>query len=71
MKMALRPKAVRGKGIGEDGPAYHLLPPHMRYGMSPGLGGMGMGMGGAPGLGGAYAAGMGLGGAGAGMGNVS
>lgn len=37
-------KAVRGKGIGEDGPAYHLLPPHMRYGMSPGLGGMGMGM---------------------------
>ncbi|RDX56344.1 hypothetical protein OH76DRAFT_1451494 [Lentinus brumalis] len=37
-------KAVRGKGIGEDGPAYHLLPPHMRYGMSPGMGGMGMGM---------------------------
>ncbi|RPD66535.1 hypothetical protein L227DRAFT_492317 [Lentinus tigrinus ALCF2SS1-6] len=29
-------KAVRGKGIGEDGPAYHLLPPHMRYGMNPG-----------------------------------
>ncbi|KAI0362551.1 hypothetical protein OH77DRAFT_1416824 [Trametes cingulata] len=29
-------KAVRGKGI-EDGPAYHLLPPHMRYGMGPGM----------------------------------
>ncbi|KAI0373060.1 mitochondrial distribution and morphology protein 12 [Pilatotrama ljubarskyi] len=29
-------KAVRGKGI-EDGPAYHLFPPHMRYGMAPGM----------------------------------
>ncbi|KAH9900950.1 hypothetical protein C8Q73DRAFT_225074 [Cubamyces lactineus] len=29
-------KAVRGKGI-EDGPAYHLLPPHMRYGVGPGM----------------------------------
>ncbi|KAI0723844.1 hypothetical protein C8T65DRAFT_627609 [Cerioporus squamosus] len=37
-------KAARGKGLGEDGPAYHLLPPHMRYGMNPGMGGMGMGM---------------------------
>ncbi|KAI0748448.1 hypothetical protein C8Q80DRAFT_1103142 [Daedaleopsis nitida] len=37
-------KAVRGKGIGEDGPAYHLLPPHMRYGMGPGVGGTAMGM---------------------------
>ncbi len=37
-------KAVRGKGVGEEGPAYHLLPPHMRYGMSPGVGGVGMGM---------------------------
>lgn len=34
-------KAVRGKGI-EDGPAYHHLPPHMRYGMGPGMGGMDM-----------------------------
>lgn len=25
-------KAVRGKGLAEDLPAYHLLPPHMRYG---------------------------------------
>ncbi|OCH93843.1 mitochondrial distribution and morphology protein 12 [Obba rivulosa] len=25
-------KATRGKSVGEDGPAYHLLPPHMRYG---------------------------------------
>ncbi|OBZ65774.1 Mitochondrial distribution and morphology protein 12 [Grifola frondosa] len=31
-------KAVRGKGLGEDGPAYHLLPPHMRYSRGPGLG---------------------------------
>ncbi|KAI1788413.1 hypothetical protein LXA43DRAFT_894768 [Ganoderma leucocontextum] len=37
-------KAVRGKGVGEEGPAYHLLPPHMRYGVGPGIGGMGMGM---------------------------
>ncbi|TBU35576.1 hypothetical protein BD311DRAFT_647783 [Dichomitus squalens] len=37
-------KAARGKGVGEDGPAYHLLPPHVRYGMGPGMGGMGMGM---------------------------
>lgn len=37
-------KAVRGKGVGEEGPAYHLLPPHMRYGMGPGIGGMGMDM---------------------------
>ncbi|KAI0672810.1 mitochondrial distribution and morphology protein 12 [Trametes maxima] len=29
-------KAVRGKGF-EDGPAYHHLPPHMRYGMGPGM----------------------------------
>ncbi|KAI1783641.1 mannosyl oligosaccharide glucosidase-domain-containing protein [Ganoderma leucocontextum] len=28
-----------------EGPAYHLLPPHMRYGMGPGIGGMGMGIG--------------------------
>ncbi|KAI0780525.1 hypothetical protein BD413DRAFT_682031 [Trametes elegans] len=28
-------KAVRGKGV-EDGPAYHLLPPHVRYGMGVG-----------------------------------
>ena len=34
-------KAVRGKGVGEEGPAYHLLPPHVRY---TGMGGMGMGM---------------------------
>ncbi|KAL1944773.1 hypothetical protein VTO73DRAFT_3203 [Trametes versicolor] len=34
-------KAVRGKGV-EDGPAYHLLPPHMRYGIGPGMGGMDM-----------------------------
>lgn len=25
-------KAVRGKGLPQDVPAYHLLPPHMRYG---------------------------------------
>jgi len=25
-------RAVRGKGLPEDVPAYHLLPPHMRYG---------------------------------------
>ncbi|CCL99629.1 uncharacterized protein FIBRA_01649 [Fibroporia radiculosa] len=25
-------KAVRGKGLEEEVPAYHLLPPHMRYG---------------------------------------
>ncbi|KAI0636577.1 hypothetical protein C8Q77DRAFT_1189023 [Trametes polyzona] len=30
-------KAVRGKGI-EDGPAYHLHPPHMRYGAGVGPG---------------------------------
>ncbi|KAI0647456.1 hypothetical protein C8Q79DRAFT_1000375 [Trametes meyenii] len=29
-------KAVRGKGF-EDGPAYHHLPPHMRYGMGAGM----------------------------------
>ncbi|KAI8989821.1 hypothetical protein BD414DRAFT_485276 [Trametes punicea] len=28
-------KALRGKGI-EDGPAYHLLPPHMRYSVGSG-----------------------------------
>ncbi|KAH9931694.1 uncharacterized protein BXZ73DRAFT_47147 [Epithele typhae] len=43
-------KAVRGKGlVGDDaGPAYHLLPPHVRYGAaagaSLGMGGMGMDM---------------------------
>ncbi|KAI0822795.1 hypothetical protein BC628DRAFT_1326421 [Trametes gibbosa] len=30
-------KAVRGKGM-DDGPAYHLLPPHVRYGMGMGMG---------------------------------
>ncbi|EMD38141.1 hypothetical protein CERSUDRAFT_32712, partial [Gelatoporia subvermispora B] len=30
-------KAIRGKSIGEDGPAYHLLPPHLRYGRGAGI----------------------------------
>ena len=63
---------VRGKGVvGEDAPAYHLLPPHVRYGAAAGagmggagVGGMGMGMG----LGGMGLGGMGLGGMGMGMG---
>ena len=39
-------KAVRGKGIvgADDGPAYHLLPPHVRYGAAAAAGGMGFGM---------------------------
>ncbi|KZT09572.1 uncharacterized protein LAESUDRAFT_646517 [Laetiporus sulphureus 93-53] len=30
-------KAVRGKGLAEDVPPYHMLPPHMRYGRGPGM----------------------------------